>query len=324
MTGLPFPHLPRRAAAATSMLAMLAMLAACGGNRHDDNGVMASTTNITPASLALTAGAPAATGDIAYDAYQWINFRRGQAGLATLSRNGALDAAAAAHSSYQKNNKIVSHDELSGNSGYTGATVADRLAAAGYTLVAPYALGEVIAATSDNSGALMTEQLITAIYHRFVIMEPVFKEVGTGNANAGAGYNYLSADFAASAGFGPGLGAGAVAGYPFDGQSAVPTVFYSDNEAPDPVPDQNAVGYPVSVQADINRTLLVQSFTLRPLGGATMATRLLSAATDAETPASAAAIIPLAVLAGHTTYQVQFSGTLDGSAVTLAWTFTTQ
>ena len=57
MTGLPFPHLPRRAAAATSMLAMLAMLAACGGNRHDDNGVMASTTNITPASLALTAGA---------------------------------------------------------------------------------------------------------------------------------------------------------------------------------------------------------------------------------------------------------------------------
>ena len=316
----PLAALPRRLTAAALLLTTLV---GCGANQHDDNGVTANTTSVTPATLAQTPGAPASTGDIALDAYHWINFRRGQAGLAPLARNGALDAAAVAHSGYQQINNVVSHDEIAGLRGYTGASVADRLAAAGYGLTAPYALGEVIAATSANSGAMMTEQLITAIYHRFVILEPVFKDVGTGNAGAGNGYNYLSADFAASNGYGAGLGPATVAPYPYSGQTAVPTVFYSDAEAPDPVPNQNAVGYPVSVQADIGRTLQVQSFTLRPSGGAVLLTRLLSADTDPETPASAAAIIPLAVLTSHTTYQVHFSGTLDGATTDLDWQFTT-
>jgi uncharacterized protein YkwD len=304
-------------------LLLCGALAGCGDNPHDDNGVTERTSAVSANTLSATPGAPAVTGNVAQDGYNWINFRRVQAGLAPVQRNSTLDVAAASHSTYLKDNDAVSHDEIAGRSGYTGITIQDRLKAAGYRLQAPYAVGEVIAATGDGNGAVMTEQLITAIYHRFVILQPVFTEVGTGAAAAGP-TTWLSADFAASGGLGPGLGAGGLAGYPYDGQQAVPTTFYSDAEAPDPVPGQNAVGYPVSVQADITRTVHVQSFTLRPRGGAALAVRLLSAPDDAETPASAAAIVPLTLLAARTTYEVQFSGDVDGAPASMTWTFTTQ
>jgi len=52
--------------------------------------------------------------------------------------------------------------------------------------------------------------------------------------------------------------------------------------------------------------------------------RLLTHDVDSDTPASAAAIIPLTVLNAATTYDVSFSGNVDGVAITRAWSFTTQ
>jgi len=52
--------------------------------------------------------------------------------------------------------------------------------------------------------------------------------------------------------------------------------------------------------------------------------RLLSNASDEQTPTSAAAIIPLTALAARTTYDVQFAGTVDGTPVNRAWSFTTR
>jgi hypothetical protein len=43
-----------------------------------------------------------------------------------------------------------------------------------------------------------------------------------------------------------------------------------------------------------------------------------------STNTSAAAIIPLSTLAGGTTYDVDFTGTLDGATITKSWSFTTQ
>jgi hypothetical protein len=39
---------------------------------------------------------------------------------------------------------------------------------------------------------------------------------------------------------------------------------------------------------------------------------------------SVAAIVPLAPLAAHTTYDVTFTGTVGGAAVTRTWSFTTK
>ncbi|WP_342119213.1 CAP domain-containing protein [Pseudoduganella sp. OTU4001] len=299
---------------------LAALLAACGGGGG-------GSTTVTPPPVAppITApGAPAATGDTALDGFNWFNYRRTSIGLAALSRNTRLDTAAAGHSNYLRLNNTVSHDQVAGNPGFTGATLQNRITAAGYTLSNPYAFGEVISAAGDKSGFYHAEELITAIYHRFVVLEPVFKEMGTGAATSASNYTYFTADFAASGGYGPGLGRGRIATYPGDGQTMVATTFLSDTESPDPVPNQNAVGYPVSVHADISSSISVTSFTIRPRNGAVMNARLLSSATDSHTKAQVAAIVPLTTLSAGTTYDVSFAGTVDGVSVSRNWSFTTK
>ena len=111
-------------------------------------------------------------------------------------------------------------------------------------------------------------------------------------------------------------------------QTGIPTVFAHKQESPDPVPDQpqDFVGYPVSVHADIDTSVTVTSFTLQPRGGQFVSTRLLSQTSDPsrETPASAAAIVPLAPLASATIYDVQFVGTVSGVPVARSWSFSTK
>lgn len=303
---------------------MAAALAACGGDPHNDGGVSQTATQVSPDSLTSQIGAPAQTGDTAADGFNWMNYRRGQAGVATLSRNSLMDTAARGHSNYQKINNTITHVQTSGLSGFTGANVNDRLAAAGYNLIAPYAYGEVISATGSTSGVAATEQLIAAIYHRFVILEPIFAEAGAGAATTNGGYTYFTTDFAVSNGYGPGIGSGKMVTYPFDGQTAVPSNFFSDAEEPDPVPDRNEVGYPISVHTNITSSLTVQSFSVRARGGADLAVRLLTRDGDSNTPRSAAAIVPLAVLSANTVYDVSFNGVVDGGNVSRNWSFTTK
>jgi hypothetical protein len=182
----------------------------------------------------------------------------------------------------------------------------------------------VISASGDLSGANNAEDLLTAIYHRFVIMEPKFHEAGAGKVGVSpTGYNYLTVDFAAN-GLAGGVGTGQIALYPFPGQVNVEPLFHNHQESPDPVPSQDGVGYPVSVHADIDTTLTVTKFTIQPRGAAALPTKLLVRATDNETPASAAAIVPLTVLAPNTIYDVLFTGTVSGKNVSRIWSFTTR
>lgn len=305
-------------------LALLLALAGCGGGGSDGGGSAGGAPPASSSNLPAEPGAPALTGNAALDGFNWINFRRAQLGVAVLSRNTMLATAAQGHADYQRINNTVTHIQTPGLPGFTGATLADRLANAGYVLVRPYAYGEIISATASTSGFVLAEELVTAIYHRFVMFEPVFKEMGTGAALGSGNYSYFTCDMAANNGYGIGLGGGRALGYPVNGQTQVPTSFMSNNETPDPVPDLNEVGYPISMHADITASMTVQSFTVRPHGGAPLATRLLSHATDAETPTSAAAIVPLAVLQPGTTYDVAFSGAVDGVPLSRSWSFTTR
>ena len=304
-------------------LLVAGLLSACGGgNDTSPNGVVVPTAPSTP--VPPQPGSPTATGDTATDGFAWFNYRRAQVGLSTLSRNAQIDQAALGHSSYLRLNNTVSHEQVVGNPGYTGQKLDNRLATAGYTLVGTHAYGEVISAAGDRSGFYHAEELVAAIYHRFVIFEPLFREMGTGAATGNNNYTYFTADLAANNGYGPGIGRSNIVTYPANSQTAVPVNFMSDTESPDPVPNLNEVGYPISVHADNTSLITVTSFTVRPRGGADLATRLLSKATDPETPKSGAAIVPLARLAAGTTYDVSFNGTVDGTAVTRTWSFTTR
>lgn len=302
-------------------------LSACGGGGSGGSGASTTPTTTTTLPAQSDAGAPALTIVVATDGLNWINFRRSQAGVSVLTRSALIDKAAQAHSDYQNINGI-SHDETVGKTGYTGATLQQRLAAAGYPASGSLNVwGEVISGTSTNTGFYMAEELITAIYHRFVIFEPVFKDIGAGSASKND-YVIFTTNFGASNGYGPGLGAGKMVTWPFNGQTNVPVNFFSDYESPDPLPAPgvNEVGYPISVHADIGATVLVQAFSVRQHGGsADLPVQLLkNSSTDEHTPTSAAAIIPTAVLKSATVYDVSFVGTVSGTPVTRSWSFTTK
>ncbi|NGZ88558.1 CAP domain-containing protein [Duganella aceris] len=311
------------AALPISLLTAL-LLSACGGGDGPSvagsGGVVTPTTPTTPTP---EPGAPTLTNNNATDGFNWINYRRSQLGLTVLTRNSRIDLAAQGHSDYQRVNNIITHNQTQGLPGFTGVALNDRLAAAGYSLTGQFAYGEVISATSNGSGFYQAEELITAIYHRFVIFDTLFKEIGTGAATTVNGYTYFTADFAVVGGYAS-LGNGRFVVYPIANQSGVPTNFFSDNESPDPVPAQNEVGYPISVHADLNSNVSVRSFTVAPRGGSALATRLLTSSTDGATSERAAAIVPLAPLRAATTYDVSFSGTVGGVSVTRDWSFSTK
>jgi len=318
------------AAAATAMTAAL-VLSACGGGGGGDSPAASVSGGIAvtppspptePAPFPLDAGAPAQSGNIALDGRNWINYRRTQIGMPTVAENLQINNAAQGHSDYQRINNLMSHDQEPGRQGFTGAKVGDRLNAAGYTIpTSGYAYGEVISGSTNRSGFVMAEDLITAIYHRFVIFEPMFREIGTGAGATASGYNYFTANFATRDGYGPGLARGSIVTWPFNGQTQVVPNFFSDTEAPDPIPDRNQVGYPISVHANLDTTLAVVSFSVRPRGGANLDVQRIAPLSQYKTAAS---IVPLAPLRAGTLYDVSFSGTLDGAPVTREWSFTTR
>ncbi|MCA1863950.1 CAP domain-containing protein [Janthinobacterium sp. HSC-3S05] len=299
-----------------------ALLSACGGG--DSGGKTSLSTSTQAGQLTQEPGAPVVSNNIATDGFNWINYRRSQIGLAPLVRNSLIDNAALGHSNYLNSNNVVVHNQVKGKPGFTGETLYDRLTASNYGVTSVW--GEVIAGVATNSGFYMAENLITAVYHRFLIFEPIFKEGGAGAAVNNSGYAYFTTDLAGNSRYGPGLPAGQIVSYPFNGQTKVATSFSSDEEEPDPVPNQNVVGYPISVHANFDATLSVTAFTVRPRGaGADLTVRLLSKESDAiNTSRSVAAIIPLAPLLAATTYDVSFIGKVNGTNVTRSWSFTTR
>lgn len=325
------------------------VLAACGGGGGGGSNDNIQAAASSPASIAaLEPSAPAATGNTATDGFNWFNFRRTQLGLSPVARNSTVDIAAQGHSDYQKL-WGVTHYQNEGKAGFTGVCVYDnnsdpqcpsskvsRLEAANYQFTqGSYAFGEVISATSNPAGSDAAEGLIAAIYHRFVIFEPMFRQAGSGTATAPNGLTYFTTNFVADGLSQTCAERGRVVTYPFAEQQRVQRNFFSDDEVPDPIPDRNQVGYPISVHADIIANLKMQSFTVRPRGGNPLQVRTLTETLDPQhTPTAAAAIVPLDVLAPATTYDVQFEGSVEYGAtsdcpalsvpISRSWSFTTR
>ena len=139
---------------------------------------------------------------------------------------------------------------------------------------------------------------MAAIYHRFIILSGDYTQAGPGvtlDANQGAEELDVTVDFGAEK-FAQSSNPTSLTLYPFDGQQRVPTDFDPAQESPDPMPGHTLVGYPLSVQVDPRSTLEVERFELQDVSSADRPRRvdakLLTHAIDAETPASAAALIP--------------------------------
>jgi hypothetical protein len=242
-------------------------------------------------------------------------------GLRPVASNANLNQAAQAHSDYlQANGNGISHDEMPGSTGFTGINPSNRLIAASY----PYSTMNEVISGGVSTGQQAVQGLVQAIYHRFGILDSEVADVGIGQGSALGKYPNFVIDFGATFSNAVSMPQSWLGTYPVRGQTGVTRDFLSDTEFPDPVATQNRVGYPVSVHAGGARdTLLVSSFSLKPVDGAPLAVQLLSHPSDAHVPTSAAAIVPLTVLDYGTRYQADFSGTRNGQLVTLRWTFTT-
>lgn len=322
------------------LLLVVGLLSACGdGGGNGSNGIVTSSNNngdnnaisisdsnpqvAAPELSALETAAPVVTGNVARDGLNWFNYCRQQAGLPALIRNTTIDSASMAHARYQKANNVLTHSETPGLPGFTGVNNLQRLQAAGFQINPNgYAIAEVIAASTRQDGVALADGLVTAIYHRFLIFQPNYNQAGTGAATRLGGYTWLGVNFVLNQ---PAPAqSGRLVVWPFSQQTNVKTSFSSNRESPDPVPQLDVVGYPVSVHADLKATVLVNSFTIQPAGQAPLTARLLSNATDANTPRSAAALIPLAPLLAATTYDVAFTGSVDGVPLSRQWSFTTR
>lgn len=299
------------------LIAGVALLSACGGN---DTRPELDATQLSAAET----GAPTATGDVAADGVRWLNYRRVQAGMPALRRDLQLDLAAERHANYQQLNDVVTHEEDGSHAGFVAATASERLRAAGFPLLTTsFADGEVIAATGTPDGFAAVEGLLGAIYHRYVVLEPMFNAVGAGAAHRAGSFHWLTMNLVGIKGS-TGIAKASIAVWPLPSQTKVRTNFFSDQETPDPVPQVDEVGYPVSVHANMNTLLRVDRFTLSDPDGKPVEVRQLDAEADPDTPSSAAAIIPLQPLRGGTTYSVSFAGRVDGQAVERRWQFTTR
>lgn len=268
----------------------------------------------------------------------YANYRREQVGLPPLTARDALNKVAQDHTDYMLANQTLTHDEVSGKPGYTGATPDARIQAAYPT----NADAEVVAGankfTSVANAQLslspkdsLVSDLVNAPFHRAALLGS-YGSAGSGyaesvgpNGSGTAAYYYQTIDLADAS---KGGTDNQMVAYPFDGQADVPASWVN-SESPNPAPgyDGKTLGYPVSLQA-INTSLQfdADSFTITDAQGRNVDCLKVDSRSSGLSGAARglAVCTPLAPLASGQRYNVAVSGKLGGQAVNLGWSFTTR
>jgi len=229
------------------------------------------------------------------EALSYLNDLRSGAGMEKLAINDNLNAAARAHAKYMLINNESGHYEIEGHSGFTGELPVDRALKTGYLSMQ---VSENVSASSRNADESI-DGLFSAIYHRFGFLSTTMNEIGLGivqdkyNTDKTA-FTYLMGNsdlnrlctmksFTKVGGYYKGCKdkehrqkkedvdraldyakqtSPDIIIYPYDEQRAVPPVFYA--EEPDPLPDYDVSGFPISVEFNdyFYKDVTLLSFTL--------------------------------------------------------------
>ncbi|WP_092313990.1 CAP domain-containing protein [Cupriavidus alkaliphilus] len=268
----------------------------------------------------------------------YANYRREQVGLPPLAARDPLNAAAQAHTEYMLANATLTHDESSGNPGYTGATAHERIQAAYPT----DATAEVVAGanrwTSVANAQLsmspkdaLVSDLVNAPFHRAALLGS-YGSAGSGFAErVGANGSGTSASYYQTVDLADRVRAGSdnqMVAYPFEGQNDVP-VNWVNTESPNPAPgyENRTMGYPVSLQA-INTSLQfdADNFVITDAQGSNVdCIKVDSRSSGLSSAARGLAVCtPVAPLASQQRYTVRVTGRLGAQPVDLSWSFTTR
>jgi hypothetical protein len=301
--------------------------------------------------------------DIAYEkseALNLLNEIREAMGMNTLVENSRLETAAQAHSKYIVTNDTASHDELPGLPGFTGEKPAERAVRAGY--LSRQVRENLSAHTFDAKGSI--DGLFSAIYHRFAFLDVGIDEVGVGvtqNPEDGEknAFVYLMGNTQLNTlcaeppfkGYGKYVYGVCkdpahrisqkkflkakksskwlnpkIVLYPYDGQRDVPPAFYQ--ETPDPLPEYDVSGFPVSVLFNdyFFQNVALLSFKIYESDKEVLPVRLLSHGSDPHqrlTPLQFA-LMPLQRLKYDTVYDAEIIYRHKGKKHSLHWQFHTR
>jgi hypothetical protein len=284
-----------------------------------------------------------------------LNTLRENAGMIKLNENDKLDKAAYNHAFYLYINNITGHYEDEDKEGYTGYSPVDRAVYTGY--LSKYILENVSSGQTDYNASI--ESLFSAIYHRFGFLNFSIDNVGIGieqkdyvydmgnsNLNSlcggesydGGGSYYIDVCADESLKIYAGDYDNAVNDikkqnpsviiWPYTNAAGIPPVFY--NEDPDPLPDYNVSGYPVSIQFNdyyFTGEVNVTSFKLYDENGTEITNvRLMDKNSDPNEEFSAYefALFPLDRLEWNETYKAEIQYTYDGNDYSVSWQFTTK
>lgn len=246
----------------------------------------------------------------------YLNGLRRHVGLQPLHTNTLLAKAAKAHARYSLHLQRYSHNERKGVRGYTGRRPSDRAVHAGYP--SRFVMENIAVNTTDAKSTV--DNLLSAIYHRFLFLGFDVDEMGEGSAatskkrtiqqvhvfDMGAErmvsicrqhhklYNgmYYFTDLCRErakkipktvyedARAALRKANSRIVLYPYPGQQEVPPAFY--NETPDPMPGYKVSGFPVSVAFNpyYFRQTKIRSFRLYDPSGKMVRSRLLNHTTD--------------------------------------------
>jgi len=259
-------------------IAVLFAISGCGGEGSSSQSSKPNDQNITPPTDPISEGEePSGESYSGTDPLGYVNYLRVKTGMPTMVLSSALQLSAQNHADYLQN-RPLSHDEISGNSGFTGEKASDRAVVAGYFY---RGVGENI--TTASSPLESIDNLMSAIYHRFGFLSFDYDEIGRGSASytplQTTVYNYnmgntlfnaaCQEEESGSVGvYFTGVCADAskrisfarwkelntthmnkqpdYARYPYADAEGVSPVFYE--EIPDPLPDYDMTGNPISIQ----------------------------------------------------------------------------
>lgn len=328
------------------------VLTGCGGGGSTGPSTPTAATPTTPTVPPLSSALPVQAAELQpavaakytegtseYLSFAKLNAFRASQGLGPLNHSVLIDDAARKHAAYVAMNQSGAdpHSEIVGKPGFTGATVTDRVKAAGYQATTAT---EVIAFSLQfpNPDTSAIDNLINGIYHRNAMMYQGMTDVGFSGENAN---NPLYGNIAAIK---RQVNAGDYFGvFPANNQTGVwlthslesPNPFYQEME----MSQANMctkTSSPISVASEASTTLSVTTFTVAEEGSDTaMDARLITKETSDQDkiylPSNVAFLIGKTPFKANTKYIVRFvgkangtaTGTTGGLSIEKTWSFTT-
>lgn len=312
-------------------------LAACGGGGGSgspstsgtgSSGSTSSTSTTTQAAVTGTLTTPQyAANSAQLAAFNLLNQYRQECGFPALQENSELDTAAQHHAKYMGLNSAPSDTETSGNSGFTGVTYIARAVAAGLPASVN---GTGVSAAYYTNATLAESQygsnLITAwfsgVYHSGAILYPAgiigigeYETQYSGYPDAWGSMSLLNTATQPMS--------GTPLTFPCQGTTGI--AYSGGNETPTP-PNVSSTGWgtPIVVMGNASDTIVLQTASVTGPSG-TVTLQILNSTTDPnkEIGPYEAVAYPTSPLSPNTQYSVSLTGTVNGTAFSRSFTFTT-